>query len=113
MLYGYARVSTATQGRDGNSLEDQVAALENGCNRKTMVLTCVSHVAGRNRIGNVEIPCGLLYSFVNRNAVCLHGKGSGGYRFFGEEILPLTFRQIDRSAGFSYGYGGDDQTVAE
>jgi DNA invertase Pin-like site-specific DNA recombinase len=27
MVYGYARVSTATQGRDGNSLEDQVAAL--------------------------------------------------------------------------------------
>ena len=26
MIYGYARVSTATQGRDGNSLEDQVAA---------------------------------------------------------------------------------------
>ena len=32
MIYGYARVSTATQGRDGNSLEDQVNALENyGC----------------------------------------------------------------------------------
>ena len=28
MIYGYARVSTATQGRDGNSLEDQVTALE-------------------------------------------------------------------------------------
>ena len=28
MIYGYARVSTATQGRDGNSLEDQVASLE-------------------------------------------------------------------------------------
>ena len=27
MIYGYARVSTATQGRDGNSLEDQVSAL--------------------------------------------------------------------------------------
>ena len=27
MIYGYARVSTATQGRDGNSLEEQVAAL--------------------------------------------------------------------------------------
>ena len=34
MIYGYARVSTATQGRDGNSLEDQVAALENyGCQK--------------------------------------------------------------------------------
>ena len=32
MIYGYARVSTATQGRDGNSLEEQVAALESyGC----------------------------------------------------------------------------------
>lgn len=32
LIYGYARVSTAGQCRDGNSLEDQVAALENyGC----------------------------------------------------------------------------------
>ena len=32
MIYGYARVSTVSQGRDGNSLEDQVAALEKyGC----------------------------------------------------------------------------------
>jgi DNA invertase Pin-like site-specific DNA recombinase len=32
MIYGYARVSTVTQGRDGNSLEDQVSALEKyGC----------------------------------------------------------------------------------
>ena len=32
MIYGYARVSTATQGREGNSLEDQVAAMEKyGC----------------------------------------------------------------------------------
>ena len=32
MIYGYARVSTAAQGRDGNSLEDQVAALKKyGC----------------------------------------------------------------------------------
>ena len=32
MIYGYARVSTATQSREGNSLEDQVAALEKyGC----------------------------------------------------------------------------------
>ena len=34
MIYGYARVSTATQGREGNSLEDQVAALEKyGCQK--------------------------------------------------------------------------------
>ena len=32
MIYGYARVSTATQGRDGNSLEQQSAALVSyGC----------------------------------------------------------------------------------
>ena len=32
MIYGYARVSTATQGRDGNSLEDQRDALNKyGC----------------------------------------------------------------------------------
>ena len=32
MIYGYARVSTTAQGRDGNSLEDQVSALKNyGC----------------------------------------------------------------------------------
>ena len=34
VIYGYARVSTAAQCRDGNSLEDQVAALQNyGCNK--------------------------------------------------------------------------------
>ena len=34
MIYGYARVSTATQGRDGNSLEEQVTALEKyGCQK--------------------------------------------------------------------------------
>ena len=34
MIYGYARVSTAAQGRDGNSLEDQVAALgKYGCGK--------------------------------------------------------------------------------
>ena len=33
MIYGYARVSTAAQCRDGNSLEDQVSALQKyGCN---------------------------------------------------------------------------------
>lgn len=34
MIYGYARVSTVTQGRDGNSLEDQINALTAyGCQR--------------------------------------------------------------------------------
>ena len=32
MIYGYARVSTLTQSRDGNSIEDQINALkEYGC----------------------------------------------------------------------------------
>lgn len=34
MIYGYARVSTAAQSRDGNSLEEQVAALQKyGCHQ--------------------------------------------------------------------------------
>ena len=34
VIYGYARVSTAAQYRDGNSLEDQVAALQKyGCHK--------------------------------------------------------------------------------
>ena len=34
MIYGYARVSTAAQCRDGNSLEDQVSALQKyGCHK--------------------------------------------------------------------------------
>ena len=34
MIYGYARVSTAAQCRDGNSLEEQVAALQKyGCHK--------------------------------------------------------------------------------
>ena len=34
MIYGYARVSTAAQCRDGNSLEDQVASLQKyGCQK--------------------------------------------------------------------------------
>lgn len=34
MIYGYARVSTMAQGRDGNSLEDQIAALKKyGCQK--------------------------------------------------------------------------------
>ena len=34
VIYGYARVSTAAQCRDGNSLEDQVAALQKyGCHK--------------------------------------------------------------------------------
>ena len=34
MIYGYARVSTAAQSRDGNSLEEQVAALQKyGCHK--------------------------------------------------------------------------------
>ena len=34
MIYGYAKVSTTAQSRDGNSLEDQVAALQKyGCHK--------------------------------------------------------------------------------
>ena len=34
MIYGYARVSTAAQSRDGNSLEEQVVALQKyGCHK--------------------------------------------------------------------------------
>ena len=34
MIYGYARVSTAGQSRDGNSLEDQTTALQQyGCQK--------------------------------------------------------------------------------
>ena len=34
MIYGYARVSTVAQSRDGNSLEEQVAALQKyGCHK--------------------------------------------------------------------------------
>ena len=34
MIYGYARVSTTTQGRDGNSLEEQVMSLNTyGCQK--------------------------------------------------------------------------------
>ena len=34
MIYGYARVSTTSQSRDGNSLEEQTAALQNyGCQK--------------------------------------------------------------------------------
>ena len=37
MIYGYARVSTAGQCRDGNSLEEQTAALEQyGCQKIIM-----------------------------------------------------------------------------
>ena len=68
MIYGYARVSTATQGRDGNSLEDQVAALEEyGCNEivkeafsgKTMDRPCFQELLNRLQAGDTLVVCKL------------------------------------------------------
>lgn len=35
MIFGYARVSTKTQARDGNSLDGQIQALKNAGVRET------------------------------------------------------------------------------
>ena len=68
MIYGYARVSTVTQGRDGNSLEDQVAALEQyGCNEivketfsgKTMDRPCFQELLNRLQAGDTLVVCKL------------------------------------------------------
>jgi DNA invertase Pin-like site-specific DNA recombinase len=68
MIYGYARVSTATQGRDGNSLEDQVAALEKyGCQEivqeaftgKTMERPQFMQLLGRLQEGDTLVVCKL------------------------------------------------------
>ena len=68
MIYGYARVSTVTQGRDGNSLEDQVAALEQyGCNEivkeafsgKTMDRPCFQALLNRLQAGDTLVVCKL------------------------------------------------------
>lgn len=68
MIYGYARVSTATQGRDGNSLEDQVAALEKyGCQEivqeaftgKTMERPQFVQLLGRLQEGDTLVVCKL------------------------------------------------------
>ena len=68
MIYGYARVSTATQGRDGNSLEEQVAALESyGCQEivqeaftgKTMERPKFQHLLEALREGDTLVVCKL------------------------------------------------------
>ena len=68
MIYGYARVSTATQGRDGNSLEDQVAALEKyGCQEivqeaftgKTMERPQFVQLLGQLQEGDTLVVCKL------------------------------------------------------
>ena len=68
MIYGYARVSTATQGRDGNSLEEQVAALESyGCQEivreafsgKTMERPAFKGLLSRLEAGDTLVVCKL------------------------------------------------------
>lgn len=68
MIYGYARVSTATQGRDGNSLEEQVAALESyGCQEivkeafsgKTMERPEFKRLLGRLEADDTLVVCKL------------------------------------------------------
>ena len=68
MIYGYARVSTATQGRDGNSLEDHVAALEKyGCQEiieeafsgKTMERPKFQRLLDRLQEGDTLVVCKL------------------------------------------------------
>ena len=68
MIFGYARVSTATQGRDGNSLEDQVAALEKyGCQEiveeafsgKTMERPKFQRLLDRLQEGDTLVVCKL------------------------------------------------------
>lgn len=68
MIYGYARVSTAGQGRDGNSLEDQVAALQKyGCQEiveeafsgKTMERPKFQRLLDRLQEGDTLVVCKL------------------------------------------------------
>ena len=68
MIFGYARVSTATQGRDGNSLEDQVAALQKyGCQEiveeafsgKTMERPKFQRLLDRLQEGDTLVVCKL------------------------------------------------------
>ena len=68
MIYGYARVSTACQGREGNSLEDQRKALEAyGCQEiveeafsgKTMERPSFAALKKRLREGDCLVVCKL------------------------------------------------------
>lgn len=68
LIYGYARVSTATQSRDGNSLEDQVSALQAyGCREiieeafsgKTMDRPKFQQLLGTLKKGDTLVVCKL------------------------------------------------------
>lgn len=68
MIYGYARVSTQAQSKDGNSLEDQVKALEKyGCDEivteaftgKTMERPQFISLLGRLNKGDTLVVCKL------------------------------------------------------
>ncbi|MBR5640641.1 MAG: recombinase family protein [Firmicutes bacterium] len=68
MVYGYARVSTITQGKDGNSLESQMEALQQyGCDEiieeaytgKTMDRPQFSELLKRLTAGDVLVVCKL------------------------------------------------------
>lgn len=68
MIYGYARVSTAAQCRDGNSLQDQITALEKcGCQTivqeafsgKTMHRPCFTELLGKLQEGDTLVVCKL------------------------------------------------------
>ena len=68
MIYGYARVSTAAQCRDGNSLQEQIAALEKyGCqiivkeafSGKTMQRPCFTELLGKLQEGDTLVVCKL------------------------------------------------------
>jgi len=64
VIYGYARVSTAAQCRDGNSLQEQIAALEKyGCqiivqeafSGKTMQRPCFTELLGKLQEGDTLV----------------------------------------------------------
>ena len=68
VIYGYARVSTAAQCRDGNSLQEQIAALEKyGCqiivkeafSGKTMQRPCFTELLGKLQEGDTLVVCKL------------------------------------------------------
>ena len=68
MIYGYARVSTTNQGRDGNSLEEQTTSLEKyGCQEiiteafsgKTMERPQFQSLLGKLEDGDTLVVCKL------------------------------------------------------
>ena len=78
MIYGYARVSTATQGRDGNSLEEQVSALEK---------YGWSHTSPSDELLDFVLENELTDILINRNEFCgFRVTGTGAHS--GTEITP-------------------------